>query len=44
MKFDLVGNVAMAIMAHLPLFGSAVRFSHIQQQGKQGGLIVEKIN
>ncbi len=35
MQFDVVGNVAMAVVVRPPLFWSAVCFSYIQQQWKR---------
>jgi hypothetical protein len=35
MQFDVVANIAVAIVAHPALFGSAVCFSYIQQQWKR---------
>ena len=35
MQFDVVARVAVAIVAHPPLFWSAVCFSYIQQQWKR---------
>jgi hypothetical protein len=35
MKFDVIANVAVTIVAHPSLFGSALCLSHIQQQWKR---------
>ena len=35
MQFDVVGNVAVAIVAYPSLLGSALCFSYIQQQWKR---------
>ena len=34
MQFNVIFNIAVAIVAHPPLFGSALCFSHIQNQWK----------
>jgi hypothetical protein len=34
MQFDVILNIAVAIVTHPPLFGSAVRFSHVEEQGQ----------
>ena len=34
MQFDVVANVAVTIVVHPSLLGSAVSFSYIQQQGE----------
>ena len=35
MKFDIIANVAVTIVARPSLFGSALCFSYIEQQGKR---------
>ena len=35
MQFDVIANVAVTIVAHPSLFGSALCFSHVEEQWKR---------